>query len=494
MIFQQRFAWVTGPALMLGAFTLGLTVETDDSNAQRDARVELIKKAVIFEGSTFGFEESRSPARAAFESILEEHKLQPFVALLDAPSPAAKAYGAQGLTLTLESLAEEAASSPVNAELRRAAVRRLTSLLDDDRPLELFVSCEHRLSAVGIEAFGALAQILPDKKLDAVVADIFREAVATQAFPLKFQLALSRSKARPTMESLGFLLHRYLNIEAGAILLDPAPALDDTLRAERIEAVDNALRSQQPDLRLAGIGAARDLAAPTLLDQLVERTNDTDDRVSAYALRVLATNRTPFLIVLVTGQSDRALKATVAHSRSALEMTPARRQAAAELCAALAQVLATRQDHTGATASPVSQSLLENLRISLLRVPERQVPVAKAIAAIDRGGHCSRTLLQDHSASLHPQAFLVIARKAAGTKEGRAKTIALLLSHLVNEEAPKKQRLYAARGLGVLNARETLGELTSISQNAAPRLARETTKAIGRIHGQIKTPARGSRP
>ena len=486
MSAQRRFALVSCLALVIIATTMALVVG-QGSETQRDASVELLKKAVIFEGSTFGFEEEKSPFRAAFESLLEERTLQPFVTLLGASAPAAKVYGARGVTATMEAL-EEKSSSLVNAELRRTAVGRLTELLDDDRPLELYVSCEHRPSAVGIEGFRALGQILPAKQFDAVVADIFREAVMTKAFPLKFQLASSRAETRPTMEYLGFLFLRYLNDEAGAVLLDPAPALDKTLRSDRIRAVTSALRSQHPDLRLAGIGAARDLAATEFVEDLAARLDDSDDRVAAYALRVFATNGTPFLDALVKPQWKRTLEATVAHSRSALDAASSRRQAAADFCAALANVLATHRYHADVPTSSAGHALLENLRISLPRVPERQVPTAKAIAAIDRDGQFSLALLDDESASLHPQAFLVIVRQSARTEKGRAKTIELLRARLVDVEASKKQRLYSARALGILKATDALGELRRVAQeeSAPPRLAREATKAIGRIQSSSK--------
>jgi hypothetical protein len=490
-----------GPAAAVAAIGPAAAIE-EPAPPAADRRLERLKGAEIFEGAGVGFAGRTSAFRRDHESLLAEGRLEPFLTLASSTSPAAVVYGIDGLAQVLK----HAGGGGEVPGSERDAVRLLEGLLDDEREVHLFLSCEHHRSLVAVEAFKALAGTLVPEAMDRLAADLIRRAAAERSAgaagsagreSAKLRLALGHGRHRPGAAYLGFLLHEYHDRDRGAALLDPAPLASPGLRARRLAIIGDALQSEAPELRRAALGAAREAGAELFLEAIAQRADDTEAEVAVLAIDVLADAAAS--AIAGGGAGPRAREATalaLQRARSGLAAEPKRRDAGARAILRLAAAIEPPPAAAGAGESPAPAPPGADLRAAaadvllaaLTAAPELGPEIAAAMARIDiDGGLCLRAL-EDPFGGLDPRAFERLAARAGEFPASRARLLERLRAVAADGDAPWKMRLYSVRGLGELRDPQARDLLERLRAGDDARLSREAAEAAAKIEAGGKRP------
>lgn len=447
-----------------------------------DRLLRLIARAPFFETPTVGLAQDSSPARQAFDTLVERGESSPFLKLLALEPTPARVYGLEGLA----------------AIGYRKGMEPILRLLDDEREVDLLHCCRHSRSYVAVEAFRVLGATLPEAEMDHLADTIFREGVDASRTTVKLRLALERARSQPSVTSLGFLLCQFRDEKGGAALLDPAPLSDPRLREERIRSVREALGSAIPDLRIAALGAARQLDAELFLEEIVQRVADSEDEVAVRGLGLLGELAASSIgkSSPPTGRGDvhtatAFLDAALREGRRALDGAPVRRRAAARLFTELAAAVAgaspvarPEAEARNAAMRRAEKELLAILPAAIRQIPDHGVDLARALAQLDRDGSRSLEILSGDFSDLDPRAFAALARAASATPDGRTRLVERTLALAASADAHWKMRLYAVRALGEARERAAAPLLEGLSRDSDRRLAREASRALAALNAR----------
>ncbi len=456
-------------SLALLAIPIALARPAAPGDPDTATHLDRLRSAPLFEGPTIGFAAVSSRFRAAYEALLGASEVAPFLELARARGAAARVYGVEGL-VTLVGRSGEGSDA-----LRGRAIDAIVALLEDERPVEVFTSCQHGDSIVAVEAFGALGRILTPVELDAVAAGLLREAVKSDATSLRAHLAIERARHRPTMAFLGYLLEEIRDPAGGAALLDSAPPDDARLRAARERTVRDALASRPEEIRLAAVGAALELGATSFLETLLDMARGTDE-VAERALAASATGVGELLGSRAEGATLRAREA-LAIIRRDLRVDSPRPDAAAMALVTLARAL-DAEPAVGDVST--RREVLDALESALALEATSQPDMARALARLDRDGSRALAVLESRLETLDPRALLALVDAAGAHFASRARLEDHLLAVLRDEGSHWRARLYAARGLGELRCARAVPLLVELAERPG-RLGREAARACARI-------------